>query len=416
MIAAAMSRLLGPAATMRGGVHLLGVGLIDSIGTGLYLAGSAVFFSLIIGLSPTQIGLGLSLASVLGLIAQPPIGWLADRWGARRVLILLHIWRAGAFAALAITRDFSTFVLVAASIGVGQQALSPVYQAFVAQVIGAEGRVAMMARTRVVYNVGFSLGGVLATVAIGNGARPAFMALVLGNAACCLLAALVLSRLHASEGQAAPSAVKKFGLRSLRDGKYLSVAAVNGFLSLHISLLGVGVPLWVTLHTAAPTAIVGILLVINTVCAVLFQVRASHGSDTVSGSVVALRRAGIALVVCCGLFALAAVWREPLVAIGFLVAGVTALTFGEVLQSAGGWGLSYGLAPEQSRGEYLSSFNLGTSAQYVLGPAIVTVGVTSHGTAGWAVLAACFVAALVIVKPLTTLAETRRELVEVGSG
>lgn len=405
-------RLLGPAAVIPGGLHLIGVGLIDSVGTGLYLAGSAVFFSVVVRLTPTQIGIGLSVASVLGLVAQPFLGWLADRWGPRRVLVLLHLWRAAAFTALAFSRGYPTFVVAAAAIGVGQQALSPVYQAFVAQVAGADGRVAVMARTRVVYNVGFSLGGLLATAAIASGARAGFMSLVLGNAASCLLAAVVLSRLHPhpSVQKPATAAVAR-GLRlgSLRDGKYLSVAAVNGFLSLHISLLGVGVPLWVTLHTAAPTAIVGVLLVVNIVFAVLFQVRASRGSETVAGSVTALRRGAGSLVLSCALFALAALWAVPLVATALLVAGVIALTGGEVLQSAGGWGLSYALAPEENRSEYLSSFNLGTSAQYVLGPTIVTVGVMSQGLLGWLALAAAFTAALLVVKPLVTMAEARRE-------
>lgn len=409
-----VGRVLGPAATLLPGLHLLWVGLIDSVGTGLYLAGSAVFFSSVIGLSPSQIGLGLSIASVLGLIAQMPIGWLADRWGAQRVLIVLHLWRALAFAALIFARDFATFAMVAAAIGVGQQALSPVNQALVAEVVGAEARVALMARVRVIYNVGFSVGGLLATIAISNGARPAFMALVLGNAVCCLLAAFALSRLRPTGQRPAaprPTVERRFQLRSLRDRKYLTVGALNGFLTLHVSLLGVGVPLWAKLYTAAPTAVVGVLLIVNTVCAVLFQVRATRGSDTVAGSVVALQRGGIALVVCCLLFALAAMFDAPVIAVGLLIAGAIALTAGEVLQSAGGWGVSYALAPQQRRGEYLSSFNLGTSAQYVLGPAIVTVGVTSHGIAGWLALAGCFVVAVVLVRPLVARAEQRPEFV-----
>lgn len=50
-------------------------------------------------------------------------------------------------------------------------------------------------------------------------------------------------------------------------------------------------------------------------------------------------------------------------------------------------------------------------AQYVLGPTIVTAGVVALGTVGWFALAACFVVALSIVKPLTAMAEGRFELV-----
>lgn len=408
------ARFLGPAAEVKGGTTLLGVGLIDATGTGLYLAGSAIYFTLIIGLTATQVGIGLSIAGLLGLVVQPFIGSLADQWGPRRVLVLLHVWRALSFAALSITNDFVVFVVVSAMIGIGQQALSPVYQALVERAVGPEARVAVMARTRVVYNVGFSLGGVLTTVAIGYGTRPAFAAIVLGNALCCAVAALLLSRMSVRDRPLAGGAqqpTRPRRLQSLRDFPYLSVAAVNGFLTLHASLLAVGIPLWVSLHTSAPKALVGPLFVVNTVSAVLMQVRAARGSDTLDGSVTAIRRGAYALVVCCGFFALTGAWHMVPVVTGLLVLGVLALTVAEVLQSAGGWGLSFALAPAEGRAEHLSTFNLGTGAQFVLGPTIVTVGVVNHGVAGWLVLAACFAVAATAASPLAAVAARRPALI-----
>jgi MFS family permease len=74
----------------RSGGALLLVGLVDATGTGLYLAGSALFFTQIIGLSAAQVGLGLSVAGVLGILSPIPFGKLADRWGPRAVLLLLQ--------------------------------------------------------------------------------------------------------------------------------------------------------------------------------------------------------------------------------------------------------------------------------------------------------------------------------------
>ena len=100
-----------------------------------------------------------------------------------------------------------------------------------------------------------------------------------------------------------------------------------------------------------------------------------------------LRRAGIALAACCLL--LAATADLPATAgAAVLLAAVVALTAGELLQSAGGWGLSYTLAPPGHQGVYLSAFGLGVSAQQVAGPAALSVLVASAAVGGWLGLAA----------------------------
>lgn len=402
-------KLLGPAA-VEGGVAFLTIGLIDAIGTGMYLAGSALFFTTVVGLTASQVGIGLSVAGVLGLAAQPVIGWLADRWTPRKLLVILNLYRACGFTAYVFAHDFISFLLIAAFLGVGEQAVFPIYQALAEQLAGADGRVAMMARMRVVFNVGFTLGGLLASAAIAVGTRAAFSVIVLGNAASFLVAALLLSRLRL-RNPAAPAEpkAKKAPLRlvALRDLRYVAVAGVNGVLVLHMALLGIGVPLWVSEHTSAPKALVGLLLVVNTVLAVVFQVRASAGTEDVAGGVRAMHKAAVALVGSCALFALAGFDLPVVAVVASLVLGLALLTAGELYQSAGGWGLSYALAPDRSRAEYLATFNLGTSAQFVLGPTIVTVGVIGNGTAGWAVLGAVFLLAGALVGPLARAAERR---------
>ncbi len=341
------------------------------------------------------------------------IGWLADRWTPRKLLVILNLYRAVGFTAYVFADDFLSFLLIAAFLGVGEQAVFPIYQALAEQMAGADGRVAMMARMRVVFNVGFTLGGLLASIAIAVGTRAAFSVIVLGNAASFVVAALLLSRLRLRNPVTpAEQKAKKSPLRlvALRDLRYVAVSAVNGVLVLHMALLGIGVPLWVSEHTSAPKALVGLLLVVNTVLAVAFQVRASAGTENVAGGVRAMHKAAVALVGACALFALAGFDLPVAAVVAALVLGLVLLTGGELYQSAGGWGLSYALAPDRSRAEYLATFNLGTSAQFVLGPTIVTVGVIGNGTVGWVVLGAFFLLAGAVVGPLARAAEKRPAL------
>ena len=55
---------------------------IDATGTGLFLAGAAIFFVRSIGLTAAQVGLGLSVGAAVGFATTVPIGvLLRDRDG-----------------------------------------------------------------------------------------------------------------------------------------------------------------------------------------------------------------------------------------------------------------------------------------------------------------------------------------------
>ena len=157
------------------------------------------------------------------------------------------------------------------------------------------------------------------------------------------------------------------------------------------SVLDVGLPLQVSENTAAPHWIIAALLLVNTGLAITLQVRASRGSETVMGAARANRLAGLCLVAACGLFALSA-FPSALPAILVLVAATVALTGAELFSSAGQWGMSYALAPEDRQAEFLGGFILVSSAAGVAGPFLATLVVTK-GSAGWAIAAIVFVIA-----------------------
>jgi hypothetical protein len=125
-------------------------------------------------------------------------------------------------------------------------------------------------------------------------------------------------------------------------------------------------------------------MVLNTVLVVALQVRASRGAETVTGAARVLRRSGWALFAACLVFALSA--QAPLA----LVAGMVVLTVAELWQSAGAWGLSFALAPEDRQGEYLGAFAMGTRIYDSAGPALVTALTLGAGAFGWAALGVLF--------------------------
>lgn len=405
-------------AVNRSGAGLLLVGLVDATGTGLYLAGSALFFTKIVGLSTTQVGLGLSIAGVLGIFGPIPFGRLADRWSPRAVLMMLHLCCAAGFASYVLVDGFVSFLVVAGLLGIAEQSARPMSQALVEQVVGEEHRSAMSARFRVVYNVGYTGGALLAALAIQIGTRSSFLTIMIGDAVSFVLSATLLAFLrlkppdrtsHSSRG------VSPLRLPALRDRWYVATTGVNALMLLHMALLSVGVPLWVSTQTHADDSLVAILLVVNTVMAILLQVRLARGTEKLTGGVTAMRRAGVALALSCACFAAAAYLHSSVVVTAVLLAGIVFLTFGEMWQSAGQWSLSFGLAPTRSRVEYLATFHLGSSAQVAVGPLLMTAGVINNGTAGWAVLAAVFLLTGVAVRPVVSAAAQRPQLVPTES-
>lgn len=388
-------------ATAAGRTFVL-MALVDSVGTGLYLAGSAVFFIRVIGLSTSEVGWGLAVASGAGFLAAVPLGALADRVGAKTTLIGLQVWRAAWFIALAFAHGAVSFTLISVCLTIAQSAVSPATQAVASAAVGDADRVRTMATMRSVRNAGFAIGALLTSPILATDNVWAYRSVVLVDAVSFVGAAILLGRLtmaRSAKAKHRPNPLRS--LRNVADHRYLTVAGLNGLLTLHTTLLSVGLPLWVVKTASAPTAIIPVLIVINTVLAVVLQVRFARGAEEPGRALAKLRNAGLALVCCCALMGLAA-HHGAVVTTVALTAGIVCLTGAEMWQAAGAWEISYRFAPEHRRVEYLSAFSLGQTGQQIWGPPLVTVFVIGTGVLGWLALAAVFVAASLLARPLVT--------------
>lgn len=361
--------------------------LVDSVGFGLYGTGSVLFFTRILGFSPSFVGLGLTVAAVVGLLAGLPGGRLSDRIGPKRALVPLYVAQAALFVVFPFVSSHWAFLVVVCGIALTEGAARPARRAAISLFATGEERVRVSAYNRAVLNVGFSVGVLGAGAALAIGSELAYAVLVWGNAASFLVAAFLFSRIPM------PPADKTAHQRQalMFTPRIVAAALCCGVLYASASLLEVGLPLQVSENTSAPRWIIAVLLLINTGLAIAFQVRASRGSETVIGAARANRRAGFALVAGCLFFA-ASAFFGIVPAIIVLIAAVVALTAAELLSSAGQWGMSYALAPDGRQAEFLGAFTLMSSAAGVAGPYLATQVVT-HGVMGWAIAAAVFVTA-----------------------
>ncbi|MEU3609667.1 MFS transporter [Streptomyces sp. NPDC035033] len=378
--------------------------LINAIGTGLYLAGSAVFFVRSVGLTNAQVGLGLAVSGVVGFLTTVPIGALADRLGAKPTLVALQLWRAGGFVALAFAQGMVSFTVISCCLAAAEAATQPMTQAVASATTEGTDRTRTMAIVRTVRNVGFSLGALLAAPLLAADNVWTYRGIVLGTAGAFMVSAAMLARVRTATTATAQKKVNPLAaLRDFRDWRYLLLTALNGVLNLHTTILSVGISLWAIHSTQVPAGFLPVLILVNTVMSIVLQVPVSRMVESPGGAQRALRLSGFALTLCCLALAASGAPSSALVAGAVLLAACVLLTFGELWQAVGGWELSYEFAPEDGKGIYLSVFSLGNTGQRIVGPALLTSVVIATGPAGWIGLAVVFALAGLLVVPVTRL-------------
>ncbi|WP_166658724.1 MFS transporter [Kribbella sp. VKM Ac-2571] len=367
-----------------------------AVGSGVFLSGNAVFFTQVVGLSAAQVGLGISIAGILGFVVSVPLGSAVDHVGPRRAWLLAALVEGSIYLAYPWARGFAAFLGIVVALALAESAGNSGRGAYTLDILASSERVRVLAYTRSALNLGFTLGGLLGGFALAAGSRTVITAIPLVAGMLMLLNSLLISRLPKTNHKRRGERVSRFS--ALRDRPFLAVSLLNGILGSHHALLMVVFPLWLVERTDAPNAVVAWLFGLNTLLAVSLQVWAARGAETVRGAVRASRLAAVALTVwCLAMLASSAASRWTTIALLFV--GYVAITFGELFQSAGAWGLASELSPADQRAQYQGAFRLGHQLQLMLAPAAFTALTVTWSPIGWLVIAAVVALAAATLGP-----------------
>jgi dipeptide/tripeptide permease len=194
---------------------------------------------------------------------------------------------------------------------------------------------------------------------------------------------------------------------ALRDYPYIALTLLDGVLAIQGQVQTVAIPLWLTSFTLAPRWILAAAVVINTVMVVFFQVRASRKITSAQEGGRAMRRAGFTLLIACVAISVTGHLTAVSAATLLLVA-VIIQTIGELWYAAGGFELSFGLAPEHAQGQYLGVYGMGVGLANSFGPALLTALCIGWGIPGWVTVGILFAAAGLLMPPAVRWAEATR--------
>lgn len=383
--------------------------LVSTVGRGIFLTLTVLYFNRFVGLSAMEIAVILSVSSGVGVATSYVGGRLADRFSARRLLVGMVAIQGLAIASYTFAGNFSTAVVIACiTVGVDRGA-NATRSAIIARAFEGPNRVNARAVLRTVTNVGIALGGMIAGLALMAGTAAAFRGMMISAGVVYILSALHLRRLpgRVDAPRHDPSnPAPKRGISPFRDRRYILLTVLSGIFGMQFGLAEMGVPLWISQDTSAPDVLISVVLVINTACVVLLQVPLSRGTEQPrrAGKIVLV--GGLLMAIACALYALAG--GVPAVAAIILLCSAALLhSLAEILSQAGAWGLSFELANPLQAGAYQGMFGMGSALGAMLAPLVVTATVVEHGTLGWAILGAVFVAsaagvALIARKATTT--------------
>jgi len=371
--------------------------VLFATGEGAFITGSAVFFTHIVGLSAAQVGLGLTLAGVVTFCFAIPLGKLADRIGPKR------LWALGASASAALylvwpfITSFAGFLAMMIALELVQSAGWSGRGAYTIDVFPHDERVRSLAFMRAALNIGFTFGALIGGLALAFDSDAIVRAVPWLTAAILGLNALLISRLPAAPHDNV--SVEKLAEKTIKGGAlrnrgFVVLNVCDGVLGTNQVLLNIVIPLWLVQETDAPRVLLAWLFGTNTVLAVLLQVPAARGVNSVATS---LRAARISAAFFVGSCLIVLVTHDTLgwTTILLVWLGHVTVTGAELFQSAGHWGFLSELSDPDRRGEYQGAAQLGSTLGSVWAPALFTFLAISWGTPGWLLIAGIIVVATI---------------------
>jgi Major Facilitator Superfamily len=373
-------------------------------GNGLLIVSMPLYCTRIVHLSAERVGLGMTIAAAVTLLATLPIGDLADRRGPLEVTKAILLVQCGSALAFLFIRNLGSFVAVATADMLAARAILSAEGALLRRVAG-EDMAGFRASTHAITNLGFSIGIACSGIAIELDTPTAYHVLISVDALTFLGTWVVLCRLPRYDPLPKPATAPRWGV--LLDRPFVAFSVLAAAMSLEFSVITLLLPLWVVDHTHAPRWCIPMTLLINTTLVVFLQIRIGSKVQTIREGGAAWRRAGVVFLLSCSAIGLAA-GLPGWAALVLLATGVCLHTFGEIWHMAAGFAIGFNLPPAHAQGQYDGFIGIVGGLGGVVAPVLLLGFVLSLGRAGLFGLGAYFALAGLLMPAVARWGERTR--------
>lgn len=365
------------------------------------MTGSAVFFTMIVGLSATQVGLGLTVAGVGAFLLSYPLGKTVDRIGAKRAWAISAFVKSALFLLWPTIDGLPQYIAMACAMELAGSLGGAAHGSYVISVLPPEERVTSRAYAYAALNAGFTLGSLAGGLALAFEDLRIIASVPIATGAIFVatsIAIALLPRARHDVDRITDPSQGRTGRGPLRNFGWMSTTFFRGVMWSNQVLLNIVIPLWLVERTDAPWSVLALLFGTNTLMCVFLPMLVARGVSDRRTALRAIRLATTCFVVCC-IVALLTDHSDGMATIILFFFGHVALTGGELHLSAASWTLEAELIDPRRRGEYLGAAEISGILGRVWAPATFTFVALNWGALGWLTIAATFVIAGACLHP-----------------
>lgn len=247
---------------------------IDSFGTGSFVSVSTIFFSTYSHVSPSAIGIGLTLSAITGMISSLPMGYLADKYGKLKMFSISYSLRAmGALCWLFINGNFQ-FLIYMSLFGIIDRSAASLTRSLIIAPLSKKDATVLMGKMMLPANIGYGLGAGFSAflLAINLGLMPTVVANALSFLLVIFLYRAALKDVNVTSDKAIKKPISIKVIKSALANRFRRLLIVENFLfSFHRTLLSVYIPLIVVMYFKNYSWLSPMAFILNTVVISLFQ-------------------------------------------------------------------------------------------------------------------------------------------------
>lgn len=320
----------------------------------IYLVSNKGFSLPEVGLIMTSYGLGSLIGNYIG-------GLLTDKIGFYKTIVMSLFLGGIGFISIQFMSSFIAISLGVFILMIAVDAYRP--GVFVAADVYGDGKETTrnIGLIRLAINIGFSIGPVLGGILI---AKVSYSSIFWIDGITCILASillLVLLRPKKTEKTVEKVIILKEGLPPLKNGHFLLFFLIMAINSMAFVQYFSAVPLYYKEVHGLSEDIIGLLLLINGLLIVIFEMPLIAWLQKLKLSKTMATFWGIVFLGCSFLLLNLSSW------FGILIFGMILMTLGEMIGSPFSSSLALDMAPKGRKGSYMGLFSISFSLSHIVG-------------------------------------------------